>query len=189
MAQNLTHRSLVDLYTHKVTPIEVLLMQHFFQLRRVIGMTPMFRLASRLGDWPLWVLIGLVLLTKGREPEYYAVLLAVLSSAISIVIFKLLKNLTGRPRPFESYQGLTALMAPPDKFSFPSGHTMTAFAIWSSFLIQLPWLAPWVLPAAIVIGLSRVFLGLHYPTDVLMGALLGSAVGLGATYSAYHYFL
>jgi undecaprenyl-diphosphatase len=78
---------------------------------------------------------------------------------------------------FVSLTGLTALMAPPDKFSFPSGHTMTSFAAWSSFLITLPWLAPLVLPAAILIGLSRIYLGLHYPTDVLMGALLGSLVG------------
>jgi undecaprenyl-diphosphatase len=72
-------------------------------------------------------------------------------------------------------------MAAPDKFSFPSGHTMTAFAVWASLASAIPTLSLPYLLLAILIGLSRIFLGLHYPTDVLVGALLGSAIGFSAS--------
>ena len=180
MAQSVSRRSLVSLYAQKVTPFEVMLMRQLFQLRNILGLTTVFRVASRLGDWPLWVVVGLVLLCAGYA-EAIALLLGSASVTLSIVLFKFLKHLTGRPRPLETYGGLTALMAPPDKFSFPSGHTMTAFAVWGSFVLTLPWLAPWILPMAVLIGLSRIFLGLHYPTDVLMGAILGSGAGYGTT--------
>jgi len=56
---------------------------------------------------------------------------------------------------------------------------MTAFAVCGTLAVLLPGSLAFFLPAAILIGLSRIFLGLHYPTDVLVGALLGSAIGLG----------
>jgi hypothetical protein len=65
----------------------------------------------------------------------------------------------------------------PDKFSFPSGHTMTAFAVWAVLAEGLPLLGPPFLVMAMMIGASRIFLGMHYPTDVLVGALLGSSLG------------
>jgi undecaprenyl-diphosphatase len=70
-------------------------------------------------------------------------------------------------------------MAPPDKFSFPSGHTMTAFAVWGVLFIGTPTLGSLYLVIAFLIALSRVFLGLHYPTDVLVGAVMGGSIGLG----------
>lgn len=173
----MSYRILTLHYVRKVTLVEANMMQLLFRLRRIVGMTVIFKSISRLGDWPLWLAIGLVLSAGGGAVEHRAVLLAGASIVLSVLLFKLLKNLTGRPRPFETHTGLTALMAPPDKFSFPSGHTMSAFAIYSSFLATLPWLAPWVLSAAVLIGLSRIYLGLHYPTDVLMGALLGTLTG------------
>mgnify|MGYP001545147622 FL=1 len=89
------------------------------------------------------------------------------------------KNVIGRPRPFESWQALTCMMAPPDKFSFPSGHTMTAFAVWGVLFVGLPSLSHIYLVIAVIMGVSRIFLGLHYPSDVLVGAVLGGGIGLG----------
>ncbi|MDO3378991.1 phosphatase PAP2 family protein [Geoalkalibacter halelectricus] len=137
------------------------------------------RTSSRLGDGPLWYLTALILLAGGGAVERWAVLAAGISLLLSVLLFTLLKNVIGRPRPFEIWADLPCQMPPPDRFSFPSGHTMTAFAACGALAVLLPGSLALFLPVAILIGFSRIFLGLHYPTDVLVGALLGSTIGLG----------
>ena len=173
-------RGLVDCCARYITPHEVLLMQRFCELRRHGWLTLLFLGASRLGDGPLWWCCGLVLLAVGGSAGRQAVLAAALAVAASILLFMGVKNLIGRPRPCATWPDLPCLLAPPDRFSFPSGHTMTAFAAASALGGGLPVLLPLLLPAALLIGASRVFLGLHYPSDVLVGALLGSGLGLGS---------
>ncbi len=170
---------LVDYYARHITPKEARMMLRFCDLRRYKPLTTLMRLASRLGDAPLWYLTALVLLATGGSTGRWAVLATALSIVLCVSLFKILKNLIGRPRPFEVWVDLPCQMLPPDRFSFPSGHTMTAFAVCGTLAVLLPGSLAFFLPAAILIGLSRIFLGLHYPTDVLVGALLGSAIGLG----------
>jgi undecaprenyl-diphosphatase len=155
-------------------------MQRFCHLRRHAWLTMIFRGASRLGDGSLWWACGLVLLVAGGPPGRRAFLAAAIAISASILLFKAVKNLFGRPRPCDAWPDLTCLLAPPDRFSFPSGHTMTAFAAWSAISGVLPATSMFLLPAAVIIGASRVFLGLHYPSDVLIGALIGSGLGFGA---------
>ncbi len=138
----------------------------------------MFKTISRLGDGGLWVTTGVGLLALRDPLGNRVVMTAILAIGLTVLLFTSIKNLVGRPRPFETWQGLNSLMAPPDKFSFPSGHTMTAFAVWGVLAIGMPALSHLYLVIAVLIGLSRVFLGLHYPTDVLVGAFLGASIGL-----------
>lgn len=170
---------LVDYYSRHITPKEVRMMLRFCDLRRYKPLTGLMRLASRLGDAPLWYVTAIVLLTTGGTAGRWAVAATALSILLCVSLFKILKNLIGRPRPFEVWVDLPCQMLPPDRFSFPSGHTMTAFAVCGTLAVLLPGSLAFFLPAAILIGLSRIFLGLHYPTDVLVGALLGSGIGLG----------
>lgn len=172
-------KSLVEFYIEHVTPVEADIMRRCFTLHNVRGITALFKLFSRLGDHSLWVATGLCLLTFADPHINRTVLAAALAVGLSVLLFMTVKNLVGRPRPFEAWQGLECLLAPPDKFSFPSGHTMTAFSVWGAFAIGLPVLAQLYLVIALLIGFSRVFLGVHYPTDVLVGALLGGSIGLG----------
>lgn len=172
-------KQLTLLYIHHVTPLEVEVMRRLFRFRRLHWLTWLMKSASRLGDWPLWVVTGLCLFARGDQRCQLTALAAALAVGLSVLFFKTVKNLVGRPRPFESWQGLPSLAPVPDKFSFPSGHTMTAFAVWAVLLQGLPVLSPPFLAMALLIGVSRVFLGMHYPTDVLVGALLGSALGFG----------
>jgi undecaprenyl-diphosphatase len=173
-------RGLVACCARYITPHEVLLMQRFCDLRRHGWLTLIFLGASRLGDGALWWSCGLVLLVVGGSIGRLAVLAAALAVGASIILFMGIKQLIGRPRPCATWPDLPCLLAPPDRFSFPSGHSMTAFAAASALSGVLPVLLPPLLSAALLIGASRVFLGLHYPSDVLVGALIGSGLGLGS---------
>lgn len=171
-------KNLSHYYASQITTFEVALMERFCSLRDWPWLTRIFRTASRLGDGPLWIATGMFLLAYNQDNSRRVVLAASVAIGLSILLFKAVKHLIGRPRPFESWQALSCIMAPPDKFSFPSGHTMTAFAVWGTLSVGLPGLSHVYLAIAILIGLSRIFLGLHYPSDVLAGALLGGTIGL-----------
>lgn len=174
-------KSLVFFYTHHVTPVEAHMMESFFTLRDYAWITWIFKVATRLGDGSLWIATAIGLLAINDNHAQRVAISAILSVAISVLLFMCVKNLIGRPRPFEAWQDLTCIMAPPDRFSFPSGHTMTAFAVWGSLFAGLPVLSHAYLLIAILIGLSRIFLGLHYPTDVIVGAVLGGTIGYTLT--------
>ena len=168
----------VDYYARHVTPVEARVMKRFCRFHRYGHLTTFFNGMSRLGDGPLWGLLGIALLAA--DPREYGSIVAVLALAIAVnvAIFTTVKKLVGCPRPFETWDHLKCIMLPPDRFSFPSGHTMTSFTVLGVLHGPLPGVCLLILPAAVAIGLSRVYLGLHYPTDVLIGALLGSMTGL-----------
>jgi undecaprenyl-diphosphatase len=155
-------------------------MQRLCELRHYPLLTSLSILASRLGDGPVWGATGLAFLIFGAAGTRWAVGTAAIAIAASVLLFMAVKNMIGRPRPFETWQNLRCLLAPPDRFSFPSVHTMTAFAVGTVYTLLIPGAGCFFLPLAILIGISRVFLGCHYPTDVLAGALLGFVVGFGA---------
>jgi hypothetical protein len=85
--------------------------------------------ATRGGDGWLWYAMGLAILLFGGEVRFAALGAAGLSSVLSILLFIWLKRLTGRRRPCQIEPHCWATLLPPDQFSFPSGHTMTAFAV------------------------------------------------------------
>lgn len=139
-----------------------------------------FVAASRLGDGPLWYAVGLACLVFGDSALRLAALAAGLAVGLSAALFVTVKRRVARPRPCEAWADVPCLLAPPDRFSFPSGHTMTAFSVLGAFAVLAPGSEALFLPLALWIGASRVFLGVHYPTDVLAGAALGSAIGAGS---------
>lgn len=168
----------VDYYARYVTPVEARVMKRFCVLHRYGWLTAFFKGMSRLGDGSLWGLLGIALLVADPHGHGPIVVTLALAIAVNVAIFSSVKKLVGRPRPFETWDHLKCIMLPPDRFSFPSGHTMTAFTVLGVLYGPLPGVFLLILPAAVAIGLSRVYLGLHYPTDVLIGALLGAMTGL-----------
>lgn len=131
-------------------------------------------LCSRLADGPLW--LGLILLLPWLGPDGAGhALLMLLTGAINLALYYTLKRSTRRARPFERCDDIHACLRVPDAFSFPSGHTLHAFAFALLLSAFYPALAPLLWGFAALAGLSRVVLGLHFPSDVLFGALLGMA--------------
>ena len=138
-------------------------------------------MATRLGDGWLWLPTGLVLLALGgRGLDVLGA--AALAAAVANGLLIPLKRRFRRPRPCEREPN--AYFVNPyrpqfrgDAFSFPSGHSLNAFAVCTVIALAFPSLAPLALLVAASIGASRVFLGLHFLTDVVVGAALGAAIG------------
>lgn len=134
-----------------------------------------FALCSRLGDAPLWVALTLLLLFAGGLIGWRVGLLALLLGGVNLAIYWSLKSLTRRERPFRQCSDIRACVRAADPFSFPSGHTMHSVAYAVLFSAQYPSLAPLLWTFAALVALSRVVLGVHFPSDVLAGALIGAS--------------
>jgi undecaprenyl-diphosphatase len=136
-----------------------------------------FRSVSWLGDGWLWYgLMAALPLKYGIEGGLAAGHMAA-TGAIGVSIYKLIKQRAVRERPFITHPVITCAAAPLDRYSFPSGHTLHAVCFSSVLLSYFPeWTAPLALFTALV-AVSRLVLGLHYPTDVAAGAVLGGGLG------------
>jgi undecaprenyl-diphosphatase len=139
--------------------------------------------ATRAGDGWLWGVMALLLAAAGLEGLKVLGAVAV-SAGLANTLLVLTKRRVHRARPCErarpahfDVDPLTWFEA--DRFSFPSGHTMTAFAVHGALQGSTAAIGCFTLPAAVLIGLSRMFLGLHYPSDVVTGCLLGYGIGVG----------
>ncbi len=164
-------------YAQCLTPYEVVFMLGLCSFRRHAWLTRFLFCLSRMGDGLLWWISGLLFLIVGTTRTCWAVLAAAVAVGISVAIFILVKKWVGRLRPFEQWCDISSLIVPPDKFSFPSGHTMTAFSVYAVYSDLIPGSGALFLPIAVLLGISRIFLGVHYPSDVVVGALLGVAIG------------
>ncbi len=95
-------------------------------------------------------------------------------------IYYIMKNSCKRNRPADAIVGFSSFIVPSDRFSFPSGHTSAAFLFTVFVASQYPVLLPFLLVWAVLVAMSRVFLGVHFPTDTVVGAILGSSVSFVA---------
>ncbi|MCI8725904.1 MAG: phosphatase PAP2 family protein [Hungatella sp.] len=144
-------------------------------------LTPLFTAVTGLGDKGfIWILLSLVLLTSKKTRE--TGMIALLGLLLSLLVINLaLKNLVARERPFDMIEGLIPLIERPGDYSFPSGHSASSFAAAGVMVRRLPrWAGIPLFLLAVMISLLRLYVGVHYPTDVLAGV----AIGLGLSYLA-----
>lgn len=123
----------------------------------------------------IWIVISLGLLLY--RPTRRVGLAALLALALGFLCTNVvLKHLVGRERPWLNVAGLIPLIAEHDPNSFPSGHTCAAFAAAVVWAVDAKrgWLRAVCLAAAACMGFSRLYVGVHYPSDVLTGALVGT---------------
>lgn len=135
-------------------------------------------LATRGGDGWLWYAFGLILLLCGGGQRFAAIGAAGSSAVAGILIFRALKRTSRRKRPCEIEPHCWASILPPDKYSFPSGHAITAFAVAISLGLFYPELQTCLLVMALLIAASRIILGMHFLSDVVAGTTIGIALGL-----------
>ncbi len=133
--------------------------------------------ATRCGDGGLWYVLGLIVALYGGSRRYQALLAAVLAVSAGIIVFLELKRAFRRKRPCALEPHCWARLLPPDQFSFPSGHTITAFAMAVSLGAFYPEMLPGLLFCAASVAASRILLGMHFLSDVLAGAALGAMLG------------
>lgn len=137
-----------------------------------------FPLITHLGDAGIiWILFTVILLFS-KKYRKYGVMMAI-SLAFSVLLGNvLLKPLVARPRPFVMDPSVSLLIAKPSGFSFPSGHAMASFAAASVFFAANRKFGWGALTLAVLIAFSRLYLFVHYPSDVLAGAALGLLCGV-----------
>lgn len=136
------------------------------------------RWLSRSGDGPLYLIMGLLIWALDAERGATFAGVCAFAFGLEVSLYWLLKNIIKRDRPAVALDSYQAWIIPSDQFSFPSGHTAAAFVFAGLIAAFYPAFAPLFYLWACLIGLSRVLLGVHYPSDIAAGALLGSACSL-----------
>lgn len=125
----------------------------------------------------LFILIGVLLLFFKRTRQSGILLL--ISLTISFILNDIVvKNIVQRPRPYNTFSQIIPLVPPPGKYSFPSGHTAAAFSSMMTLFFTQKKHAIMGLIIAFLMGFSRIYVGVHYPTDVFFGAFLGTTVAV-----------
>lgn len=123
------------------------------------------------------ILIGAVLLVRRSHRICGAAVLTGLTSGLLIGNL-VLKNVVARPRPYWIKPDISLLISAPTDYSFPSGHTLHCFIAATILMHYDKRLGVPALVMAVLVGFSRMYLYVHYPTDVLAGAALGVGIGL-----------
>jgi undecaprenyl-diphosphatase len=141
-------------------------------------------MATRGGDGWLWYSLGLILVLFGGGTRFEAIGAATTAAMAGIVLFRVLKHASRRQRPCEIEPHCWASIRPPDMYSFPSGHTITAFGVALAVGLFYPQLLGCLLAAAVLIASSRIILGMHFLSDVVAGAVIGTGLGI----ATFHIF-
>lgn len=165
--------SRMNLYMNRLHAIDTSLCLRFNRTSRYLWVRLLFRTVSRLGDGVFWYTLMAAILVTQLQAGFKPVMHMALAGLAATVVYKSIKGRASRPRPYEVIQAVQLGMMPLDRFSFPSGHTLHAVVftiIATAYFPVLIWL---LYPFLFLVAMSRVVLGLHYPTDVVVGAILG----------------
>ena len=132
-----------------------------------------FAAVSWLGDGRFWYALMVALPLAFGWVGLEASVLMALTGLAGLGVYRAIKNNTQRLRPYMRDDAITLGASPLDQYSFPSGHTLHAASFTMISIDYLPELAVLLVPLTLMIAASRVILGLHYPSDVALGAAIG----------------
>ncbi|WMP16855.1 phosphatase PAP2 family protein [Thiothrix lacustris] len=165
---------------HQLNDREIPLCLLFNRVNHLKPISLFFAAISRLGNGVFWYVLMLMLpLIYGWQALQVSLHMALVGLA-ALLVYKWLKSSTERVRPYSHSDNILQNVAALDQFSFPSGHTLHAVGFSWVLLSYYPAWFVLVVPFSILVALSRVVLGLHYPSDVLMGAFLGAGLAQGS---------
>jgi undecaprenyl-diphosphatase len=140
-----------------------------------------FAAVSRLGDGWAWLLLGVAALVLRGPDALPLILRAIVAAVVGVAVYRSLKTRLLRERPYVANRAIRCGTPPLDRYSFPSGHTLHAVCFSSLFGNFEPLLLLVAAPFALLVAISRVVLGLHYPSDVLAGAAIGAVLAASAS--------
>jgi undecaprenyl-diphosphatase len=169
-------RDFMSIYLDRIHAADVAWCLRFNRTSRRHSVQRVFCLVSRLGDGVFWYAVMLGILLAQHEEGVLPCVHMVLAGLAGTLTYKIIKGQASRPRPHEVSQSIFLGIPPLDRFSFPSGHTLHAVVFTTVALAYYPMLAWLLLPFTLLVAASRLVLGLHYPTDVLAGAVMGALI-------------
>jgi undecaprenyl-diphosphatase len=140
-------------------------------------LTPAARFLSRLGNGWLYPIASALLLLASPSHALPYILAAGVSTGLAHLVYPPLKRLLARPRPCDLEPSLADDCQPLDRYSCPSGHAMTAAAFGVPIIVLAPAAAPIVIGGWLLVSWSRVALGHHYWSDIVIGSTIGGAIG------------
>ena len=129
---------------------------------------------TSLGNGGMIWIVATLLLMIPKKTRKVGIMSAVALLGSLIINNNIIKNIVQRPRPFVKFTDLQIIIPTPSEYSFPSGHTASSFAAASVFYRHLP--KQLGIPSVVlagIIGFSRLYVGVHYPTDVIAGVIMG----------------
>ncbi|ALP53048.1 Type II phosphatidic acid phosphatase [Candidatus Tenderia electrophaga] len=156
-----------------VTKCDLIAFRWCMSRKRHAEIARLARWISKTGDGYLYALIGVLLLWLDAESGPPFALALLLAFAVELPTYLVSKNTVRRHRPADAIVGFSSFLQPSDKFSFPSGHTAAAFLFANVVAFYYPAYALPAYSAACLIGVSRVLLGVHFPSDIVAGMALG----------------
>lgn len=132
---------------------------------------------SRSADGYLYPIMALAFMLVDHRIGWMLFLSAIVAFGIELPLYKIIKHIVRRSRPCDALYSIECRMRAADRFSFPSGHTAGAFVMATVISFFFPFISPVFFAWAGLVGLSRIYLGVHYPTDVLAGMIVGGGSG------------
>ena len=156
--------------------LELTMCRRVNALSRVASIRRFFSAVSKLGDYPAWVIFGLIVAAQQGTGVALFVAHTLGTAAVGILVYKGLKKRLVRERPYVTHGDIVCGTAPLDRYSFPSGHTLHAISFTVFYGAYEPAMLFVMAPFAALVAASRIILGLHYPSDVLVGGSIGAAI-------------
>jgi undecaprenyl-diphosphatase len=136
-----------------------------------------FRSITHLGGADITIAATFILIFVSTGEVRLTAIASALALATSHIPVHFVKQLFPRKRPYLKIEKTRTHENPIKDHSFPSGHTTAIFSVVTPYILFLPQLAYVLIPLGLCVGLSRIYLGLHYPSDVIAGGILGTLTG------------
>lgn len=157
----------------KISHFDLVTFKWCLERRHAKQVAKVSRWISRLGDGIYYLIFALVLVWLEVKHSTDFLLCSLLGFCFELPSYLILKHGIKRQRPHDVITEFAAYLVPSDKFSFPSGHTAAAFVMATMVCLFYPSFTLLAYAIAALIGFSRVLLGVHFPTDILAGMVLG----------------